>query len=280
MTDPESIKIFILRFTRKLKRDRVSASAAESAYFVIMGFVPFFMLLLTLIQYTKTTPEMMMSILVELLPESFYYIIAGIVEDLFTKSPAILSGTVIAAVWATSRGVLAITSGLNSIRGVRENRNYFYMRARSGVFLIFLVGAIFMSMMVLLFGNRIQALLTDLLPDVTGKTEMIVSIRATSAIVILALIFLALYCALPNCKLSMIRQVPGAVLAAVTWAILSYGFSIYFTYFMTASSIYGSLTTVIMLMLWLYFCMWLLFLGAEVNCYLEYPDAFQSDEIL
>ena len=52
----QSIKEIVMRFMKKMKKDRVSAAAAESAFFVIMGFVPFFMLLLTLIQYTELSP--------------------------------------------------------------------------------------------------------------------------------------------------------------------------------------------------------------------------------
>ena len=72
MTTIAKIKEIVLRFMKKMKKDRVSAAAAESAFFVIMGFVPFFMLLLTLVQYTELSPEMVMSILMEMLPASFY----------------------------------------------------------------------------------------------------------------------------------------------------------------------------------------------------------------
>lgn len=151
MTTIAKIKEIVLRFMKKMKKDRVSAAAAESAFFVIMGFVPFFMLLLTLVQYTELSPEMVMSILMEMLPASFYDLIVDIVKDLFTQSTALMSGTVIAAVWATSRSVLAITNGLNSVRSVGENRNYFYMRMRSGIYIVFLVIAIFRSIVMLLF---------------------------------------------------------------------------------------------------------------------------------
>ena len=62
---PDTEMISPWKFMKKMKKDRVSAAAAESAFFVIMGFVPFFMLLLTLLQYTELSPEMMMSILME-----------------------------------------------------------------------------------------------------------------------------------------------------------------------------------------------------------------------
>lgn len=266
------------RFMAKMKKDRVDAFAAQSALFVIMGFFPFLMLLLTLIQYTPLTSEMVMELMMEFLPKDFYNVIAEIVAELFTSSTVILSGTVVAAIWAAGKSVLAITNGLNSVRGVRENRNYIYMRLRSGIFILFLLVAIILAIILLLFGNRIQNLTFEYLPLLEKFTGLIISVRAALSILVLSLVFLAMYCALPNCRVNILRQIPGAVFAASAWSIYSYGFSIYFDYAGRTSSIYGSLTTVVMMMLWLYFCMWLLFAGAQVNCYLEYPDAFPDKE--
>lgn len=265
------------RFMKKMKRDRVDAFAAQSALFVIMSFFPFFMLLLTLIQYTPLTPDMVLNLMTEVLPDSFYSVIVGIVEELFTSSTAILSGTVIAAIWTTGKSILAITNGLNSVRGVEESRNYFYMRLRSGIYILFMVFAIMLAIVLLLFGNLIQGAILDYFPLLRKFTGLIISVRAMISILILSLVFLAMYCALPNCKVNIVRQIPGAVFTAAAWSVYSYGFSIYFDLSGRFSSVYGSLTTVVMIMLWLYFCMWLLFAGAEVNCYLEYPDAFEDD---
>lgn len=265
------------RFMKKMKRDRVDAFAAQSALFVIMSFFPFFMLLLTLIQYTPLTPDMVLNLMTEVLPDSFYSVIVGIVEELFTSSTAILSGTVIAAIWTTGKSILAITNGLNSVRGVEESRNYFYMRLRSGIYILFMVFAIMLAIVLLLFGNLIQGAILDYFPLLRKFTGLIISVRAMISILILSLVFLAMYCALPNCRVNIVRQIPGAVFTAAAWSVYSYGFSIYFDLSGRFSSVYGSLTTVVMIMLWLYFCMWLLFAGAEVNCYLEYPDAFEDD---
>ncbi len=268
------------RFLKKMKKDRVDAFAAQSALFIIMGFFPFFMLLLTLIQYTPLTSDMVMDLLMEILPVSFYDVIAGFVAELFNSSTAILSGTVIAALWAAGRSILAITNGLNSVRGVRESRNYFTMRLRSVIYILFMLVAIILAIILLLFGNMIQGTLLNYFPVLQKFTSLIIGVRAIVSILVLSLVFLALYCALPNCRVKILRQVPGAVFSAAAWSIYSYGFSIYFNYAGRFSSIYGSLTTVVMMMLWLYFCMWLLFAGAEINCYLEYPDAFSSEEDL
>jgi membrane protein len=80
---------------------------------------------------------------------------------------------------------------------------------------------------------------------------------------------------LPNGRQPFFAQLPGAMAAALSWSVFSYGFSIYLTYAPQGmSAIYGSLTTAVIIMLWLYFCMWLLFLGAEINDYLQRPENF------
>ena len=74
---------------------------------------------------------------------------------------------------------------------------------------------------------------------------------------------------LPNRKATLKSQVPGAILIAAGWSLFSYFFSIYFDTFPGFSNMYGSLTALIMVMLWLYICMNLLLYGAEINAYFE-----------
>ena len=63
----------------------------------------------------------------------------------------------------------------------------------------------------------------------------------------------------------MIREIPGAIFTAIGWMVVSWVFSIYLDIFNGFSSMYGSLTTIVILMLWLYFCMYSILLGGEVN---------------
>ena len=69
---------------------------------------------------------------------------------------------------------------------------------------------------------------------------------------------------LPNRKASIRSQLPGSIMSAVGWALLSFGISVYVDYF-NGFSMYGSLTTIVLVMLWLYFGMYILLVAAEVN---------------
>ena len=60
---------------------------------------------------------------------------------------------------------------------------------------------------------------------------------------------------------------PGAMIASVGWIAYSVLFAFYIDNFSNYAPLYGSLTAVILLMLWLYSCMYILFLGAEINLY-------------
>lgn len=271
----KQVILWCWKFSRRVSRDRVDAYAAQSAFFIIMGFIPFLMMLLSMLQYTPLTSPQVMEMIMDFMPESFRDYLQGIVSELFTRSTAILSGTAIAAVWAAGRAVLAMTKGLNSVYHIDETRNYFYMRLRSAFYIVFFMIALILAMVLLVFGNKIQEALLSNVPFLQQFSGFIISVRTVVTLVILALLFWGMYVLLPNRRhVQVLSQLPGAIVTAFTWSIFSYGFSIYFEMVGQMSRIYGSLTTVIMIMLWLYFCMWLLFIGAEINVYLEDPYGY------
>ena len=74
-----------------------------------------------------------------------------------------------------------------------------------------------------------------------------------------------MYKFLPNRKDWLRKQIPGALFSAIGWQVVSWIFSMYLDIFEGFSDMYGSLTTIVLIMLWLYFCMYCILLGAEVN---------------
>lgn len=270
--------LWVRQFLKKMKRDRVDAYSAQSAFYVIMSFIPFIMMVLTLLQYTPLTQEDLMSLFRSVFPEGVMDIIRGLVESLFTKSTALVSGTAIAAIWASSRAVLAITNGLNSIHNVDETRNYFLMRLRSALYIIAMMISLILAMGLLVFGNQLHSFIVEHLSFLKHVSGFLISARTVVTLLLLTILFTGMYTMLPNEHPRFFTQIPGAAAAAVSWSIFSYGFSIYLTYAHNMSAIYGSLTTAVIVMLWLYFCMWLLFLGAEINCYMEKPETFHLTE--
>ena len=64
----------------------MSAYAAQAAYFIILSFIPFMLLLMTSIKYTPLTREEVINVVMQVCPESFEGFIRGIVWEVYAKS--------------------------------------------------------------------------------------------------------------------------------------------------------------------------------------------------
>ena len=261
-------------FTRKVNRDRVRAHSAESAFFIIMSFFPIVMLLLTLIQFTPLDPEQVLQLLEEITPFEIRGIWQNLVGSIFHSASSILPWTILVALWSAGKGMMGISDGLNSIYHVTERKNYFVIRIRSACYTFVLILALIVSLGILVFGYSIQRFLQKHFPIMQQYPDSVLIVPAAIAMVILVLLFMIMYAFLPNRRMPFWGQLPGALFTAISWALFSYAFSIYLELAVNMSVIYGSLTTLVVVMLWLYVCMYLLFLGAEVNDYLARPEQF------
>lgn len=82
-------------------------------------------------------------------------------------------------------------------------------------------------------------------------------------------LFLIMYIFIPDRKTNLIAELPGAVTASVGWILFSTFYSIYTNFSPRFSSMYGTLSTLVFALVWLYFCMIIIFLGAELNIILK-----------
>ena len=244
-TDKSTVGL-ILGFVKRMQEDHIGAYAAQAAYFLIMSFIPFVLVLTALVQYTPLTYRMLRQVIIGFVPDNLQDFVLKIIAEVFTKSAAVVPISGLFALWSSGKGMQSLIAGLNVIYHVKETRNWLTNRLYSMLYMFLFIIAIITSLLLLVMGNRIHA-------------ELVVHF----------LVFLVLYRYLPNRKASLKSQVPGAFIIAVAWSMFSYFFSLYFTFFPNFSNMYGSLSALIMVMLWLYVCMNLLLYGAELNAYFE-----------
>ena len=258
-------------FMNRMNQDHVSAFAAQAAFFILMSFVPFLMLLLPLVTYVSITKDMVVEMILQVMPDAgdFRSFLLSIIQEVYDKSTAVVPISAIFTLWSAGKGLQGLTNWVNAIYHVKETRNYVVTRIRSALYTLVFILAVIGSLILLVFGNSIQKLLTRYIPALARVTAYIIGMRTAVSLVVLALIFLMVYKFLPNRKTSFRSQVPGAVISAVAWSLFSLGFSVYLDYYDGFSNMYGSLTTIILILLWLYFCMYIVLIGAEINAYFE-----------
>lgn len=255
----------------------VGAYAAQTAYFFMLCMIPIILLLLTLVRYTPITKADVMSAVIQVFPSSVNSMITSIVNQVYNQSMGIIPVTILVALWSAGKGVLAMTTGLNCIYGCRETRNYIFLRIRSTIYTVMFLLVIILLLVLSVFGNALNIFVTEHIPLVKNFANWLIEARTIISPIVLVVFSLLIYKFLPNRRDKMIRQLPGAVFTAIGWMIVSWIFSVYVDVFRGFSSMYGSLTTIVLIMLWMYFCMYSILLGGEVNL-LMYDKLFPEKE--
>lgn len=247
----------------------VGAYAAQSAFFMMLSLVPILMLLMTLVRFTPITQGNIIEVVYDVFPKTVSGMIISIIDEVYSQTGTTITLSVLVAFWSAGRGVLALSNGLTTIRGTVETRNYFFLRLRAAFYTVFFLIAIVLTLVLLGFGNSISLLVNEYIPVFQYVIDFIIEIRTIVTIFFLIVVSMVMYEFLPNRRGKPLRQLPGAVFTALGWTFASFLFSMYLDIFKGFSNMYGSLTTIVIIMLWMYFCMYVMLLGGELNMLLE-----------
>ena len=280
----------IIRFWKGTADEHMGAFAAQSAFFIFLSFFPIINLIISLPKLLPFSEEQMIELIHYVLPSSFEEYVANLVSEMFRNSSnSITIISLVIAVWSAAKGLTAVRYGLNEVYRSREARNYFIIRSISAVYTVVFVLIVLLLVPLNMFGTQIALYVFNQFPHFTDVTLLVYSIRSSATFILLFIMFDLLYTIVPSKKLKFGKQLPGAFLAAFLWVSVTKIFSLYIDYYASKSYMYGSLTTVIMLMFWMYFVIYFIFIGAQLNEYLHFcrkrneeikvnPDAAQKDD--
>ena len=253
-------------FSAQMKKQNISAYAASIAFFFFLSIVPMLMVICMVIPYTPLTEENLVQAVTDITPDRVDPVVEGLIADVYDKSAGILSVAVIATLWSAAKGVMALMQGLNAVNGVDEKRNYFVIRAVACLYTVVMLIVVILSLFINVFGNQLVNLALHRIPQLQRIVTFLMHFRFLVVWAVLTLLFATVYAFMPDDKLRFREQIPGATFAAVVWSVFSWGFSIYVDY-SNSYGIYGSLAIIIIILLWMYFCMYIIMIGAYLNRY-------------
>lgn len=253
-------------FSESMSKKNISAFSANTAFFLFLSLIPMLILICSILPYTSLTEDILLEAILKYTPESVEGLVTGIVADVYSRSAGVVSVAAIGTVWSAGKGVLALMNGLNAVNDVEENRNYFVVRTVASFYTLIMVAAVILSLLLMVFGNLLVNLLLRDFPRVRLVIEFFMNFRFIFSWAVLTVIFTMLYTFVPNKKMHFFEQLTGGMFAAVVWSIFSWGFSIYVDY-SNSYGIYGSLAIIIIILLWMYFCMYIIMVGAYLNRY-------------
>ena len=257
----------VKRLSKRFDADNLTAFAAQAAFFVFIALFPFAMVILNLLNYIPGLQGIVFS------DHELFFIspaVSELIKAIFTEagekgSGALLSITSVAALWASSKGVIGIINGLNSIYKTTEKRSYIRLRLTALLYTVVFLLILLLVLVFLVFGNSLLHFLVSLVPPLVEVSLLLKIARWLVGMMLLVMFFMFLYTVIPERKTRMRNELPGAVISAVGWMGFSALYSFYIDNIANYANIYGSLTAIVLLMLWLYFCMVILFFGAEIN---------------
>ncbi len=256
----------IRTFMKNMRQEHISAFAASSAFFIFLSFIPLLMLLSALITYTPLTQKDLANGVAGLVPEAVEGFVLSVIADVYEKAQVLLPIASIILLWTAGKGVLSIVQGLNAIHQVEEERGFIRLRLMAMVYTMVLLLMIVLGLGILSFGNLLMDTLEQYVPALQVILSVLFPFRFLIYWLIMTIIFCIVYAVIPNKKLRIRHQIPGACFTAVAWSVFSFGFSVYLE-LGNSFDVYGSLAILIVLMVWLYFCMYIMFVGAYMNRY-------------
>lgn len=249
--------------SKKFATFDVTTHAASASFFIILSIFPLATLMVTLLQFLPLTYSDLLETIGLLIPESILPVVDYVLYQIFnTNATAIISITGVMALWSASRGVYSVLIGLNVILGGEERRTYFYRRSMSILYTFALLIGLIITLVLQVFGEGIADFLVYH-HILDSYLLSVISLRYVFVVGTLSLIFALMFAVFPARPVHLRHTVLGAVLTAIAWVLFSELFSIYVN-LGGGTQFYGSMVLVIMTMLWLYFCMVILFCGGVV----------------
>jgi membrane protein len=259
----------------EIQTDNVFGRAAELSYYFLLALFPFLIFLTSVIGFVigsgTGTRRTLFEYLARIMPPSAFQLINNtMLEVSSTSGGGKLSFGILAALWAASNGLGAITQSLNSAYNVEERRPWWKQRLTAIGLTITLSVLIFAALILVVAGGRIADWLAASYG--LGQTFPLIwkIIQWPVVLASMILAFALIYYFAPDIREHAWQWLtPGSAIGVALWLLVSLGFRVYLHFFNSYSATYGSLGAVIILMLWLYFTGAAVLIGGEVNSEIE-----------
>ncbi len=256
-------------FIKGLFKGDINQRSAALAFTFFLSLFPMIISFFTIIPYIpiENFQNTLLNTLSEVVPASTWQMIEKLITDIVSRQRGgLLSISFLFAIYLATNGMMGISKAFNhSYHGV-ENRSRGKQRLISLLLVSIIAVLIIIAMVFIIIGKFAinYLLLNGLLNNDFALWTLIIS----RWLIVLALIFFAIsfiyFLAPANEKFYKFFS-PGSILASFLGVVLLVGFDAYITNFTSYNLLYGSIGTIIVMLVWLFFNSFVLLLGFELN---------------
>src|ERR687897_3887053 len=270
-------------------RDDALGLAAQLAFYLILAIFPFILFCVAILDaFSSSSPQFaneLFDYLRRLLPAQVFDLIRAYTENTLRNedtAPGLLSVGILGTVWAASGAFAALMNALNRAYDVQETRPFWKVRGISILMMLGLSALILIGVLLLVAGPSIGRTLAEVLT--LGDEFMFVwnIMRWPAALLFMVVTVALLFYFAPDANQPFRWITPGGVVGILLWVLASVAFNLYLgSDFNTYNKIYGSIGTVIILLLYLYISSLTILLGATLNATLvRIKEEISGEQIL
>lgn len=254
--------------TKWVTEKNIPIHAAHTGFFMVLAVFPGLMLILGFLRYTGLQVQTLTDLVAELIPAALMPAAKKLILSAYQNSSGmVISISAVTALWSASRGMYGLMRGMNSIYGVQESRSWLVTRLYGMLYTLAFLLVLILTLLLDVFGEKVLSYWPQ--NWAPGVVQDVLDLHFFVLLGLQTVLFAAMYTVLPNRRNRFVESLPGAMLAAVGWQIFSDLYSVYVERFTGYANIYGSVYAVALSMLWLYFCISILFYGGALNAYLQ-----------
>ncbi|MGD1856752.1 MAG: YihY/virulence factor BrkB family protein [Leptolyngbyaceae cyanobacterium] len=252
---------------------RLPSLASEMAYNAMLGLFPGILAMLTaigLVNSLQNTFNRLAMSLSEIAPGAVNELIQNFAAEVSEgENKSLFSLSFVIALWASSGAISAAMRALDEIHQIPPKQRRPFWKAR-----LLSIGLTIGTILLLMTASYfvfVSAGVIRLLAQQSGDTVGIWVLRIWElltwplALGIVSLAFAFVYRFGPSRWTRGKPLMPGAILAALSWALLSASFRLYVAQFGNYNKVYGAVGTVIVLLLWLFLTSLVMLIGEQLN---------------
>lgn len=271
-------------FIQQLKKDDISERAGSMAFSYTIALFPLLLFLLNLVPYLQdffpmVTTENILGFVQNVIPTGMYDNIETTLMDIVSKPrQSLLSFGFFFALFASTQGVMSMMTSFNSVYRTKENRGFLMSRLIAVSIVFALVLTVFAASSVMIIGSLLISALDEL--QLFNSNFMIFLFNTFKFLILLFVFYIT--------SAFIFRFAPavhdkwhffsvGAQMAGLLITLAFYGFIFYLNNFASYNKLYGSIGTLIALMLWLWITSLIVLVCFEVNVSLDLAEEKQKE---
>jgi len=259
-------------FIAQLKKDHLTERASAVAFNFTIAMFPMLLFLLNTIPYIgvffpEVTTENILLFIQQILPESIYEGTESTIYDIISKPrQGMLSFGFFLALFLATNGVVSMMDAFNSIHRTRENRGYLQTRGIAVTIIVALVLSLCAAAVIMIMGNRFLAVISEY--GIVSNRFIYYTVAVSRFLTLLVLFvvttsFIFRYAPAFQDKWRFFSL--GSLAAGLLISVAFFLFSFYLNNFASYNKLYGSIGTMIAVMLWLLITSYILLIGYEIN---------------